>query len=82
MTTPSRAACGWLDEATRAPGRAGATTAQEHTVIFGVSIGAMSEQTEAKLSLLERAGIHTVEMAGRVLERTGEEDPAAYRQGL
>ena len=51
-------------------------------MIFCVCIGAMSEQTEAKLELLKARRIHAVEIPGRVLEQTGREDPEAYRLSL
>ena len=51
-------------------------------VIFSVCIGAMSEQTDAKLDLLQYCGIRAVEIPGRVLEQDGREDKDAYRKSL
>jgi len=51
-------------------------------VILAVCIGAMSEQTELKLELLQFCRVKGVELPGRVLEPTGEEDPDAYRESL
>ena len=51
-------------------------------MIFSVCVGAMSEQTELKLDLLQYCRVEGVALPGRVLAPTGEEDPEAYRESL